>query len=143
MALTDDSVLGSFYKPMQIFQIPYLFASSPVAWEFMKSPFVRELTDDMRKNTGIRTLVLSENALGAHEFAHHHIRAILFAELAECRVRHPGHWREVKREAILKPRKHPAAVAHKCAMAKMCFTGSLAASDALSFSPASNAAAPV
>ena len=61
MALTDDSVLGSFYKPMQIFQIPYLFASSPVAWEFMKSPFVRELNEDMRKNTGIRTLVLSEN----------------------------------------------------------------------------------
>ena len=61
MALTDDSVLGSFYKPMQIFQIPYLFASSPVAWEFMKSPFVREINEDMRKNTGIRTLVLSEN----------------------------------------------------------------------------------
>ena len=38
MALTDDSVLGSFHKPMQIFQIPYLFPSSPVAWEFMKRP---------------------------------------------------------------------------------------------------------
>ena len=61
MALTDDSVLGSFYKPMQIFQIPYLFTSSPVAWEFMKSPFVRELNEEMRKNTGIRTLALSEN----------------------------------------------------------------------------------
>ncbi len=61
MALTDDSVLGSFHKPMQIFQIPYLFPSSPVAWEFMKSPFVKELADDMRKATGIRTLVLSEN----------------------------------------------------------------------------------
>lgn len=61
MALTDDSVLGSFHKPMQVFQIPYLFPSSPVAWEFMKSPFVRELTEDMRKATGIRTLVLSEN----------------------------------------------------------------------------------
>ena len=61
MALTDDSVLGSFYKPMQIFQIPYLFPSSPVAWEFMRSPFVREITDDMRKATGIRTLALSEN----------------------------------------------------------------------------------
>lgn len=61
MALTDDSVLGSFYKPMQIFQIPYLFPSSPVAWEFMKSPFARELTDDMRKATGIRTLAISEN----------------------------------------------------------------------------------
>ncbi len=61
MALTDDSVLGSFHKPMQVFQIPYLFPSSPVAWEFMKSPFVRGLADDMRKATGIRTLVLSEN----------------------------------------------------------------------------------
>jgi TRAP-type transport system periplasmic protein len=61
MALTDDSVLGSFHKPMQIFQIPYLFPSSPVAWEFMKSPFVRELNDEMRKATGIRTLALSEN----------------------------------------------------------------------------------
>ena len=61
MALTDDSVLGSFHKPMQIFQIPYLFPSSPIAWEFMKSPFVRELNEEMRKATGIRTLALSEN----------------------------------------------------------------------------------
>ena len=61
MALTDDSVLGSFHKPMQAFQIPYLFPSSPVAWDFMKGPFVRDLADDMRKATGIRTLVLSEN----------------------------------------------------------------------------------
>jgi C4-dicarboxylate-binding protein DctP len=61
MALTDDSVLGSFHKPMQVFQIPYLFASSPVAWEFMKSPFVRDMNEDMRKATGIRTLALSEN----------------------------------------------------------------------------------
>jgi C4-dicarboxylate-binding protein DctP len=61
MALTDDSVLGSFHKPMQAFQIPYLFPSSPVAWEFMKSPFVKDMAEDMRKATGIRTLVLSEN----------------------------------------------------------------------------------
>jgi C4-dicarboxylate-binding protein DctP len=61
MALTDDSVLGSFHKPMQVFQIPYLFPSSPVAWEFMKSPFVRDMNEDMRKATGIRTLALSEN----------------------------------------------------------------------------------
>ena len=61
MALTDDSVLGSFHKPMQVFQIPYLFPSSPAAWEFMKSQFVRDLNEEMRKATGIRTLVLSEN----------------------------------------------------------------------------------
>jgi C4-dicarboxylate-binding protein DctP len=59
--LTDDSVLGSFYKPMQAFQIPYLFPSSAVAWEFMNSKAMREMTEDMRKATGIRTLALSEN----------------------------------------------------------------------------------
>jgi C4-dicarboxylate-binding protein DctP len=61
MALTDDSVLGSFHKPMQAFQIPYLFPSSPVAWEFTKTPAVRDMVEDMRKATGIRTLAFSEN----------------------------------------------------------------------------------
>jgi C4-dicarboxylate-binding protein DctP len=46
---------------MQAFQIPYLFPSSPVAWEFMNSKFMRDMTEDMRKATGIRTLALSEN----------------------------------------------------------------------------------
>ena len=61
MALTDDSVLGNFHKPMMVFQIPYLFPSAPVAWEFMKGPFMRDLNEDMRKATGIRTLAISEN----------------------------------------------------------------------------------
>jgi len=61
MALTDDSVLGSFHAPMQVFQIPYLFASSPVAWEFMGSPFMREMTESMRTAIGVRTLAFSEN----------------------------------------------------------------------------------
>ena len=46
--LTDDSVLGSFHKPMQAFQIPYLFGSSMAAWEFVNTPAVREMTEDMR-----------------------------------------------------------------------------------------------
>jgi C4-dicarboxylate-binding protein DctP len=61
MALTDDSVLGSFHKPMQVFQIPYLFASSPVAWEFMNSAFMQELQESMRAAIGVRTLACSEN----------------------------------------------------------------------------------
>ncbi len=61
MAAVDDSVLGSFHKPMQVFQIPYLFPSSPVAWEFTNGAFVKELTEDMRKSIGIRTLTFSEN----------------------------------------------------------------------------------
>ncbi len=61
IAAVDNSVLGSFHKPMQVFQIPYLFPSSPVAWEFLNGPFVNELTEDMRKATGMRTLTFSEN----------------------------------------------------------------------------------
>jgi tripartite ATP-independent transporter DctP family solute receptor len=61
MALTDDSVLGSFYPPMQAFQIPYLFASSPAAWQFTQTDTVRGMTDDMREATGLRTLGFSQN----------------------------------------------------------------------------------
>lgn len=61
MAAVDDSVLGSFHKPMQIFQIPYLFPSSAIAWDVVEGPFVRSLTEDMRKAIGIRTLTFSEN----------------------------------------------------------------------------------
>lgn len=61
MALTDDSVMGSFHRPMEVFQIPYLFSSAPVAWEFMNGEFARGLTDEMRRATGIRTLAFSEN----------------------------------------------------------------------------------
>jgi TRAP-type transport system periplasmic protein len=61
MALTDDSVLGSFHKPMQAFQIPYLFGSSMAAWEFANTAAVRGMVDDMRKATGMRTLAFSEN----------------------------------------------------------------------------------
>lgn len=61
MALTDDSVLGSFYPPMQAFQIPYLFASSPAAWEFANTETVKQMTEDMRQATGMRTLGFSQN----------------------------------------------------------------------------------
>lgn len=61
LALTDDSVLGSFYKPMLAFQIPYLFPSSAAAWAFTETDIVKQLTEDMRQATGIRTLTFSEN----------------------------------------------------------------------------------
>jgi TRAP-type transport system periplasmic protein len=61
MALTDDSVLGTFYPPMQAFQIPYLFASSPAAWEFTQTDIVRDMTDAMREATALRTLGFSQN----------------------------------------------------------------------------------
>ena len=61
MALTDDSVMANFYKPMMALQIPYLFPSSAVAWEFMREPALWDLAEGMRKASGIRTLAFSEN----------------------------------------------------------------------------------
>jgi C4-dicarboxylate-binding protein DctP len=61
MALTDDSVMANFHKPMMALQIPYLFPSSAVAWEFMREPALWDLAEGMRKESGIRTLAFSEN----------------------------------------------------------------------------------
>jgi tripartite ATP-independent transporter DctP family solute receptor len=61
MALTDDSVMANFHKPMMALQVPYLFPSSAVAWEFMREPALWNLVEGMRTESGIRTLAFSEN----------------------------------------------------------------------------------
>ena len=61
MSLTDDAVMAGFHKPVMALQVPYLFDSAPVAWEFMREPALWQVCDDMRKATGIRTLGFSEN----------------------------------------------------------------------------------
>ena len=61
MALTDDSVMANFHKPMMALQVPYMFDSSAVAWEFMREPALWDLAEGMRKESGIRTLAFSEN----------------------------------------------------------------------------------
>lgn len=61
MAIAADGAVAGFYPEIQVFSIPYLFPSSPVAWEFFNHPFARELAEDMRQKTGIRTLTFAEN----------------------------------------------------------------------------------
>ncbi|HET6469336.1 MAG TPA: TRAP transporter substrate-binding protein DctP [Geminicoccaceae bacterium] len=61
MGLAADGAIAGFYKPIQVFSIPYLFPSSPVVWAFYDHPFARELAEDMREQTGIRVLTWAEN----------------------------------------------------------------------------------
>jgi C4-dicarboxylate-binding protein DctP len=61
MSLTDDAVMTGFHRPIMALQIPYLFDSAPVAWEFMREGALWQVCEDMRRATGIRTLVFSEN----------------------------------------------------------------------------------
>jgi C4-dicarboxylate-binding protein DctP len=61
MSLTDDAVMTGFHRPIMALQIPYLLDSSPVAYEFMREPALWQVCEDMRRATGIRTLIFSEN----------------------------------------------------------------------------------
>lgn len=61
MAVVADGAVAGFYKPLQVFAIPYLFASSPVAWEFFHHPVAAEMKQDMLEQTGLRSVVWAEN----------------------------------------------------------------------------------
>ncbi len=61
MAFPADGAIAGFYPPVQVLSIPYAVTTSPVAWKFLDGPFMRELTQDMLEQTGVRTLITSES----------------------------------------------------------------------------------
>ncbi len=61
MALAADGAVTGFYPKLQVFAIPYLFKSSPVAWEFVRLPVVKEMQAEMLEQTGLRSVVWAEN----------------------------------------------------------------------------------
>lgn len=61
MALAADGAVTGFYPKLQVFAIPYLFKSSPVAWEFTRHPIAKEMQREMLEKTGLRSVVWAEN----------------------------------------------------------------------------------
>ena len=61
VAYVADGNAAGFYPKLQVFAIPYLFSSAPVAWEVLRGPFGKSLAEDIRKTAGFRVLNLSEN----------------------------------------------------------------------------------
>ncbi|MCD6420607.1 MAG: DctP family TRAP transporter solute-binding subunit [Synergistetes bacterium] len=53
--------IPTLFKPIMVFDIPYLFPNKWVAWHVLDGPFGQKLMEDMRKATGIRCLAVSEN----------------------------------------------------------------------------------
>ncbi len=53
---TAEGPLAQVFKPVQIFSIPYLFESEYQAWKVYDGPFVRQLTQELLKKTGLRVL---------------------------------------------------------------------------------------
>jgi TRAP-type transport system periplasmic protein len=56
-----DGAMAGFYPPIQVWSIPYLFESAPVAWSVINGPFGDAMRKDMLEQTGIRALAFSQN----------------------------------------------------------------------------------
>ncbi len=53
--------IPTLFKPIMVFDIPYLFPNAYVAWEVLDGDFGQELMEKMRSETGVRALAVSEN----------------------------------------------------------------------------------
>ncbi|MFI4982378.1 MAG: TRAP transporter substrate-binding protein, partial [Nevskiales bacterium] len=61
IAWVADGNMTGFYPKIQVMAIPYLFPSSPVAWEVLRGPWAASLKEDSRKSAGFRVLEMAEN----------------------------------------------------------------------------------
>ena len=61
MSFPADGAIAGFYPPVQVLSLPYAIPTSPVAWKFFQSGFMGDLLEDMRQDTGVRTLAVSES----------------------------------------------------------------------------------
>lgn len=61
MAAITTGPFPGIFKDIMVFDLPYLFSSQKVAWEVLDGPVGQELLENLRKATGIRTLVWGEN----------------------------------------------------------------------------------
>ena len=64
--LSSDADFAGFYPQVQLLSAPYLFADTDAAWDFFASPFAAKLGDEIREQTGVRTLIMAE--LGFRSF---------------------------------------------------------------------------
>lgn len=55
-----SGAMSKICKPAQVLDIPYTFASAPIAWDVLDGPFGQELADYCLKKTGLRTLAYGE-----------------------------------------------------------------------------------
>jgi TRAP-type transport system periplasmic protein len=85
MSFPADGAMGGFYPPMQVWSIPYVFESAPIAWHVMQSDFAERMKDDILKTTGIRTLAFSQN--GFRSFTNNVRPLISPQDLAGLKIR--------------------------------------------------------
>lgn len=61
MCMIADGPIAGFFPEIMLIGIPYLYSNEAVAWRSLDSFFGRNLFEEMRKKTGVRTLGIGEN----------------------------------------------------------------------------------
>jgi len=74
IAFVADGAVSGFYPKLQVFAIPYLFPSAPIAWEVLRGPVVQKMAADIDKTMGLTVLNFSENGFRDFTNSKHAIR---------------------------------------------------------------------
>jgi TRAP-type transport system periplasmic protein len=85
IAWVADGNLTGFYPKMQVLAIPYLFPSSPVAWDVLRGPWAAQLKEDIHKTAGFRVLEMAEN--GFRDFTNSKRPIVTPADLQGLKMR--------------------------------------------------------
>ncbi|NLK18700.1 MAG: DctP family TRAP transporter solute-binding subunit [Synergistaceae bacterium] len=89
--------IPTIFKPIMVFDIPYLFPSQVVAWDVLDGPFGKKLMEEMRKATGIRTLAISENGYRHFVTSDRQVKSV--ADMKGLKIRtmeNPAHMKMVE-----------------------------------------------
>ncbi|MGI6253138.1 MAG: DctP family TRAP transporter solute-binding subunit [Aminivibrio sp.] len=89
--------IPTIFKPIMVFDIPYLFPSQVVAWDVLDGPFGHKLMEEMRKATGIRTLAISENGYRHFVTSDRQVKSV--ADMKGLKIRtmeNPAHMKMVE-----------------------------------------------
>ena len=57
-----EGTVPVFYPMVQVFSVPYIFATESVGWAVTDGPFGQELFEDMRQKTGLRVVATGRGA---------------------------------------------------------------------------------
>jgi TRAP-type transport system periplasmic protein len=96
MIITEGTTV-SFFPPLEVLGVPYLFPSIDVAFKVMDGPFGRELKETMRKETGMRMIATAAPGPARNFATKKVIRTV--EDLKGLRIRtmeHPAHQAMVK-----------------------------------------------
>lgn len=85
LSFPADGAMAGFYPPMQVWSIPYMFESAPVAWRVMQSDFAERMKADILARTGIRALAFSQN--GFRSFTNNVRPLVSPGDLAGLKIR--------------------------------------------------------